>query len=258
MSFGDFLKGIAGPVGSIVGGAIGGPPGAAIGGTLLGGAANAFGSSSGSGSRAGSMDVAAQQSDMIDKLLGYETPGTRFLENYAQTVFFDDEDNQYNDNLRAQNTFGILNDAVQAGNLDPFSAMTFMESKLSPTSEFYSSNDFSKLLNARVSKGTQKDIANDAALTNFYRPLTKQENKYYRNLADSMGMNKSPMQFSSFLNSRLANTIEAQQKGPLNSYEQAASAYYGPMVRTDDGRKTGTFNVFGMPMKGSDSSKLIA
>ena len=61
MSFGDFIKGIAGPVGSVVGGAIGGPPGAAIGGALLGSAANSFGgSSSSSGSRAGSMDVAAQ------------------------------------------------------------------------------------------------------------------------------------------------------------------------------------------------------
>lgn len=72
-----------------------------------------------------------------------------------------------------------------------------------------------------------------------------------------MGMNKSPMQFSSFLNSRLSNTLEAQQKGPLNSYEQAASAYYGPMVRTADGRKTGTFNVFGMPRQSFDSSDLI-
>ena len=257
MSFGDFIKGIAGPVGSVVGGAIGGPPGAAIGGALLGSAANSFGGSS-SGSRAGSMDVAAQQNAMIDKLLGYETPGTRFLENYAQTVFFDDEDNQYKDNLRAQNTFGNLHDAVQAGNLDPFSAATFMESKLSPTSEYYSSKDFSKLLNAEVNRYTQKEIANDAALTNFYRPLTKKENKYYRNLADSMGMNKSPMQFSSFLNSRLSNTLEAQQKGPLNSYEQAASAYYGPMVRSADGRKTGTFNVFGMPRQSFDSSDLIA
>ena len=66
------------------------------------------------------------------------------------------------------------------------------------------------------------------------------------------------MQFSSFLNSRLSNTLEAQQKGPLNSYEQAASAYYGPMVRSADGRKTGTFNVFGMPRQSFDSSDLIA
>jgi len=256
MGFFDKLLDIGkGAFSGFVTGASTGMPHAAGAGAILGGLSGAFGGDDSGGG--GSNNIQQQQSDMLDKLLGYETPGTKFLENYAQTVFFDNE-KHYKKNQQAQNAFGIINDAVQAGNLDPFSAMTFMESKLSPTSKFYSSKDFSKLLNASVSRDTQKDIANDAALTNFYRPLTNKENRYYRNLADSMGMNKSPMQFSSFLNSRLANTIEAQQKGPLNSYEQAASAYYGPMVRTDDGRKTGTFNVFGMPMKNSDSSKLIA
>ena len=61
-----------------------------------------------------------------------------------------------------------------------------------------------------------------------------------------MGMNKSPAQFSSFLNTRLANNLEGATKGPLNSFEQAAAqAYYGNMVRLPDGTKTGTYNIYG-------------
>ena len=137
-------------------------------------------------------------------------------------------------------------------------AMNFMASKLSPTSEFYSTDDFAKLLNAEVGSNKQTGILEDAFATNFYRGPTKKEERYYKNLASSMGMNKSPMQFASFMNSRLANTLEGAAKGPLNNYEQAAQAYYGTAIRDPEGNKTGTYNVFGRPYLRDDSSKLLA
>ena len=112
-------------------------------------------------------------------------------------------------------------------------------------------------MSAEVGSKKQNRILNDAFTTNFYRDPTEDESRYYTNLASSMGMNKSPMQFASFLNSRLANTLEGEAKGPLNSYEQAAQAYYGKALRDADGYKTGTYNVFGRPIKRDNSSKLI-
>jgi len=253
MSFGDFLKGIAGPVAGAATSLIPGvgpllaPVAAGATSALVGGGSGGFSQA----------DVDTQQSDILDKLLGYETPGSKFLEDYALNVFFDTEQD-YKDSKRATNTFGIINDSVQSGNMDPFTAMNFMASKLSPTSEFYSTNDFARLLNAEVGKDTQNSIVGDAFATNFYRNPTNKEVRYYKNLADSMGMNKSPMQFSSFMNSRLANTLEGSAKGPLNNYEQAAQAYYGTAVRDPEGNKTGTYNIFGRPLNRSDSSKLLA
>ena len=257
MSFGDFLKGIAGPVAGAATSLIPGVGPALA--PIAGGAVSALvgGGSSGGGQGGFSQaDVDKQQSDILDKLLGYETPGSKFLEDYALNVFFDTE-KDYKDSKRATNTFGIISDSVQSGNMDPFTAMNFMASKLSPTSEFYSTNDFAQLLNAKVGKDTQNSIVGDAFMTNFYRDPTNKEVKYYRNLAGSMGMDKSPMQFSSFMNSRLANTLEGAAKGPLNNYEQAAQAYYGTAVRDKDGNKTGTYNIFGRPLNRSNSSQLI-
>jgi hypothetical protein len=210
-----------------------------------------------SGGSSGGNDIQQQQSDMLDKLLGYETPGSRFLEDYSLNVFMDSEDD-YLDSKRAQNMFDIISDAVQSENLDPFSAQQFLASKLQPNSEFYSTDDFASLLNAEVGDKKQNRILNDAFTTNFYRAPTSKETRYYKNLASSMGMNKSPMQFSSFLNSRLANTLEAEGKGPLDNYQKAAQAYYGTAIRDADGYKTGTYNVFGRPIIRDDSSKLIA
>ena len=265
MGFGDFLKGLvpaaAGAATSLIPG-VGpalAPIAAGAAGSLLGGGSSGKKSGGGGGSVGGisAGDIQSQQSDMIDKLLGYQTPGSQFLEDYTLNVFFD-TNKDYKDSKRATNTFDIINDAVQSENLDPFSAMNFMASKLSPTSEFYSTDDFAQLLNAEVGSNKQSNILGDAFATNFYRGPTAKEERYYKNLASSMGMNKSPMQFASFLNTRLANTLEGAGKSPLNNYEQAAQAYYGTAIRDPDGYKTGTYNVFGRPYLRNDSSKLIA
>ena len=195
--------------------------------------------------------------DMLNMLLGFENDGTRFLENYTQNVFFDGMES-FEDSDLAQDAFENVFDAVQAGNLDPFTANQFMASKLSPTSSYYGSDKFAQLLNAEVKPGTQRNLVNDAFASNFYRAPSDQESDYLVNLADSMGMNKSPMQFNSFLNSRLANSLEAERKGPLSAAEQATQAYYGRMIRTPDGSKTGTYNVFGYPQKGMSFSDTIA
>ena len=251
---GDFFKKAAGPaVGALtsfipgVGPALA-PFTAGLTNSLVGG---------GGGSSPRGIDIQQQQSDMLDKLLGYETPGSRFLENYTTNVFMDAEDD-YLDSARSKKTFDVISDAVQSENLDPFTAMNFMASKLSPNSEFYSSSDFASLLDAEVGNKKQNRIVDDAFATNFYRAPTNKEARYYKNLASSMGMNKSPMQFSSFLNSRLANTLEGEAKGPLNNYQRAAEAYYGTAIRDPDGYKTGTYNVFGRPIKRDNSSSLIA
>jgi len=260
MGFFDFIGDVAKDVApAIVGtaasfipgvGPIAGPAAGALTASLLGDDDEAS-SISGGGS------AQAQQNQLLDYLLGYQTPGSQFLENYSQNVFFDAEED-YKDSARAQDAFGVMNDSVQSGNTDPFTALQFMESKLSPTSEFYGTKDFARLLNADVNRDTQRDLVEDAFATNFYRAPTKKENKYYRSLADSMGQNKSPMQFNSFLNSRLANTLEGAAKGPLNQYEEMAQSYYGRAVRNPDGSKSGTYNVFGLPMKSPSSAKLTA
>jgi len=213
------------------------------------------------GRSGGSGDAAAMamgsNNQLLNYLLGYETPGSKFLEDYTGRVFFDAMED-YSDNDLAKDFYGNISDAVQAGNLDPFSAQQYMASKLSPTSEFYGTDDFADLLNAKVGKDTQKNLVTDAFATNYFRSPSKKESKYYRNLADSLGMNKSPMQFNSFMNNRLANSLEGERKGPLNMYEQRAAAYYGTPMRDRDGNKTGGYNVFGYPLVYNDSSKLIA
>ena len=257
MGFFDKLLDIGkGAFSGFTAGASTGMPHAAGVGAVLGGLGGAFGGG-GSGGGGGGGDIQQQQSDMLDKLLGYETPGSRFLENYTMNVFMDAEDD-YLDSARSKKTFDVISDAVQSENLDPFTAMNFMASKLSPNSEFYSSSDFASLLDAEVGNKKQNRIVDDAFATNFYRAPTNKEARYYKNLASSMGMNKSPMQFSSFLNSRLANSLEGEAKGPLNNYQRAAEAYYGTAIRDPDGYKTGTYNVFGRPMIRDNSSKLIA
>ena len=265
MGFGDFIGKIAGPAGTIIGGAIGGPAGAAIGGGLGSAAGNLFGGggSSGGGGGGGSMgggisqsDIFRQQEAMLDKLLGYETPGTQFLENYTQNVFMDATED-YKDSRRAKDTFGNIMDAVQSENLDPFTAQAFMASKLRPNSQFYGTDDFTKLINAEVGSNKQNTILDDAFATNYFRTPTAKETRYYKGLANSMGMNKSPMQFSSFLNSRLANSLEGARKGPLNNYETAAQAYYGGMIRNKNNEKTYTYNVYGLPTLRDEPSRLI-
>ena len=211
----------------------------------------------GGGSSSGSNPGQVANNEMLNMLLGYENDGTRFLENYTQNVFFDAMES-FNDSELAQDAFANVSDAVQAGNLDPFTANQFMASKLSPTSSYYGSDKFAQLLNAEVKPGTQRNLVNDAFASNFYRSPSDQESNYLMNLADSYGMNKSPMQFNSFLNSRLANSLEGEAKGPLTAAEQATQAYYGRMVRTPDGSKTGTYNVFGYPQKGMSFSDTIA
>ena len=255
MSFFDSISNLAGPIGTIAGGLIGGPGGAAIGGGI-GSAASRLLGGGGGGSSISAGDIQSQQEDMVDKLLGYETPGSRFLEDYAMNVFMDAGD-PYSKNKNAQNMFGIISDAVQSENLDPFSAQQFLASKLQPNSDFYSTDDFASLLNAEVGKNKQNQILNDAFITNFYRAPTAKETRYYNNLANSVGANKSTTQLTSFYNSRLANTLEADAKGPLNDYERQIQATMGTAIRDAEGYKTGTYNVFGLPIKRNNSSALI-
>lgn len=258
---GGFIGDIAGPAGTIIGGAVGGPAGATIGGAIGGGVSSLLGGgSSGASMSRGAMstgeynDVAAQQSELLDKLLGYETAGSKFLEDYTLNVFMDAEDD-YLDSKRSKNTFNNIMDAVQSETIDPFTAQQFLSSKFRPNSEFYSTDDFAKLLDAEVGDKKQNLLLNDAFATNLYREPTALESRYYKNLAGAMGMNKSPAQFSSFLNTRLANNLE--NKGPLNSFETAAQAYYGNMVRLPDGTKTGTYNIYGKTQYPMDSSKTL-
>ena len=258
-SIGDFLGDIApaaaGAATSLIPGV--GPALAPVAAGLTNSLVNGGGSSSG-GQQVSAGDVSSQQSELLDKLLGYETAGSKFLEDYTLNVFMDAEDD-YLDSARSQNTFDNIMDAVQSETIDPFTAQQFLASKFRPNSEFYSSDDFAQLLNAEVGDKKQNLLLNDAFATNYYREPTALETRYYKNLAGSMGMNKSPAQFSSFLNTRLANSLEGAAKGPLNSFEQAASAYYGNMVRLPDGTKTGTYNVYGKkqyPMDASETLKM--
>jgi Flp pilus assembly protein TadG len=252
MGLGDFIKRIAPGVGTAIGGAFGGPGGAAVGGGLGSALSGAL-----SGGGVSPSDLQGQQEDMLDKLLGYETPGSKFLEDYTLNVFMDADDN-YKKSKRAQNAFDVISDAVQSEDIDPFTGMQFMAGKLQPNSQFYGTKDFAKLLGAEVGNKKQNRLVHDAFATNFYRDPTKKEQKYYKNLASSLGQDKSPMQFSSFLNSRLANTLEAERKGPLNAREQMAQAYYGTAIRDAEGNKTGTYNVYGRPYYRTESSQILA
>mgnify|MGYP001211536158 CR=1 FL=1 len=254
MGFSDFIGDIIGPVGGAL--ALTNPVTAPFAPFIAGGG-NAIGNLISGGSSRSQNSGQAANNEMLNMLLGYETPGSRFLEDYTQKVFFDAMDD-YEDSDLAKSAFGNISDAVQAGNLDPFTANQFMESKLSPTSGYFGSDDYASLLNAEVKKGTQKNIVDDAFATNFYRAPSNKESRYLRNLADSMGMNKSPAQFNSFVNSRLANSLEGASKGPLSAAERATQAYYGRAVRLPDGTKTGTYNIWGFDRPAMNFSDSIA
>ena len=134
--------------------------------SLLGGGSSGASMSRGAMSTGEYNDVAAQQSELLDKLLGYETAGSKFLEDYTLNVFMDAEDD-YLDSKRSKNTFNNIMDAVQSETIDPFTAQQFLSSKFRPNSEFYSTDDFAKLLDAEVGDKKQNLLVNDAFATNL-------------------------------------------------------------------------------------------
>ena len=251
MSFGDFFKGIAKPGLTLLGGAIAGPAGAGVGNLLGTGVESLFGTDEDSAAAA----AMRSNNDLIEALLGYSTPGSRFLEDYTGRVFYDAMEG-YKENDLAQDVFKNIFDAVQSGNMDTFTGQQFLASKLSPTSEFYGTDDYAQLLNAKVDSGTQNNVFDQAFRQNFLRDPSDKERKYYLNYADSMGQNKSPMQLASALNSTFANNLEVQGK-TLPAGQRRAADYYGTPVRYADGTLTGGYNTFGFPMKSFDSSKLF-
>ena len=236
---------------TLAGGLLGGPAGAA-GGTLLG---NLGSSIFGDDDDDPAAQAMASNNSMIEALLGYSTPGSRFLEDYVGNVFYDAMEG-YKDNDLAQDVYSNIFDAVQSGNMDPFTGQQFLASKFSPTSEFYGTDDYAQLLNAKVDSDTQNNVFDQAFRQNFLRDPSDKERKYYLNYADSMGQNKSPMQLASALNSTFANNLEVQGK-TLTMGQRRAADYYGTPVRYADGTLTGGYNTFGFPMKSFDSSKLF-
>lgn len=205
---------------------------------LLGGL---FGGGGGGGGS--SVDPSKLQMELMDKVLGYKSDTTEFLDDYVNNVFMDAE-KDYLDSPRSRDYFDNVFGAVQSGDLDYYTAQNLFSSAYKPNSEFYST-DYGKFLEYDIGKKNMNQIAQDAFSTNLMRPGTAAEIQSLRKLAGTMGMDKSPMQFASFANSQVASSLEGQDKGPYTPAEQQLAARYGGFSRNPDGSKRYTVNPIG-------------
>ena len=177
----------------------------------------------------------------------YDTPDALkpFL-NYSSTATMKDGPQSAD---YVQNLF----QAMQKGSLDQPTAMALINSRLSGNSSFYGSKKFSDFLNYEVPNENQDQIIQGAANTVFYRDLDSDDLNAYKTLAESMGKTGSPAELSNFIQTRMAGTLEGQNKYKDDTRRQMES-YYGMSHRDEKGNLTGGYGVFGT---GDESVKMV-
>lgn len=177
----------------------------------------------------------------------YDTPDAlkSFL-NYSSTATMEDGPG-------AANFAESLFNAMQKGNLDQPTAVGLLNSRLAGNSSFYGSKKFSDFLNYEVPNESQDQIIQGAANTVFYRDLDSGDLNAYKTLAESMGKTGSPTELSNFIQTRMAGTLEGQNKYKDDT-RRAMESYYGMSHRDDKGNLTGGYGVFGT---GDESVKMV-
>ena len=148
------------------------------------------------------------------------------------------------DGPQSANYVQNLFQAMQKGNLDQPTAMALINSRLSGNSSFYGSKKFSDFLNYEVPNENQDEIIQGAANSVFYRDLNSGDLSAYKELAKSMGKTGSTAELSNFIQTRMAGTLEGQNKYKDDT-RRSMEAYYGMSGRDEDGNLTGGYGIFG-------------
>lgn len=225
--------------------------------TLLGGALSSaggfaasklldgiFGERKSSSSSGGGSNPYQAQLQMLQKFLNYESPTTSFLDNYVNNIFMD-ASKDYNDSLRSQNYADNIFGAVESGDMDFYDAQAAFSTAFKPNSEFYATNKYGKFLQSDIGNPNMDQIAQNAFSTNLMRQGTNKEIKALRQQARVLGLDKTPMEFSSFVNSELASSFEGRGKSDYTPREREQAARYGGFGYNPDGSRSYLVNPVG-------------
>ena len=132
--------------------------------------------------------------------MGYKpSKGFEALMNYGGTSF---------DRKDAVGFSDTLYDAVNAGSLDPGTALSMVESRIKPDSGYYKSQEFEDLLNYQVDDKRARGIIGDAFATNYFRPGNQKEIEAFYLAAQDAGATGSPNELRNFMAQRLARSPE--------------------------------------------------
>ena len=148
-----------------------------------------------------------------------------------------------------------LFDAVNAGSLDPGTALSMVESRIQPGSGYYKSKEFKDLLDYRMDDERARGIIGDAFATNYFRPGKRKEIEAFYLAAENAGVTGNPNELRNFMTQRLARTPEGESKRPFDAFQLEKAAYYGAPVRDTEGRNLGQYAVFG---RGEEGAKRVA
>ena len=184
------------------------------------------------------------QMQMLQKFLNYESPTTNFLDNYVNNIFMD-ASKDYNDSLRSQNYADNIFGAVESGDMDFYDAQAAFSTAFKPNSEFYATNKYGKFLQSDIGNPNMDQIAQNAFSTNLMRQGTNKEIKALRQQARVLGLDKTPMEFSSFVNSELASSFEGRGKSDYTPREREQAARYGGFGYNPDGSRSYLVNPVG-------------
>ena len=208
---------------------------------LLGGL---FGGNKSSSSSRGGSDPYQAQMQMLEKFLNYESPTTNFLDNYVNNIFMDST-NDYKDSLRSQNYADNIFGAVESGDMDFYDAQAAFSTAFKPNSEFYATDRYGRFLQSDIGNQNMDQIAQNAFSTNLMRQGTNKEIKALRQQARVLGLDKTPMEFSSFVNSEIASSFEGRGKSDYTPGERQLAARYGGFGYNPDGSRSYLVNPIG-------------
>ena len=180
--------------------------------------------------------------------IDYETPkGIKGFMNYA-------DQNRFEDGPVAADYADNIYNAMRRGSIDRNAGLSLLSSRLAGNSSFYGSNRFQSFLDYELPNEEQDQIIQGAAQNVFFRDLNSRDLSAYKVLAQSMGKTGSSADLSNFIQTRMAGTLEGQNKykdDNIRSFE----AYYGRALRDDEGNLTGTYATFGLGEEGAKKAK---
>ena len=180
--------------------------------------------------------------------IDYETPeGLNAFLNYA-------DQNRFEDGPVAADYADNIYDAMRTGSIDRNMGLSLLSTRLAGNSSFYGSDKFQSFLDYELPNKDQDNIIQGAAQNVFFRDLDSDDLSAYKTLAQSMGKTGSSADLSNFIQTRMAGSLEGQNKYKDDNI-RAFEAYYGRAIRDDEGNLTGTYATFGLGKEGAKRVK---
>ena len=180
--------------------------------------------------------------------IDYETP-----KSFKGFMEYTDQ-NRFEDGPVAADYADNIYDAMHRGSIDRNMGLSLLSSRLAGNSSFYGSDRFQSFLDYELPNEDQDQIIQGAAQNVFFRDLDSRDLSAYKVLAQSMGKTGSTADLSNFIQTRMAGTLEGQNKYKDDNI-RAYEAYYGRALRDDEGNLTGTYATFGLGEEGAKKAK---